>query len=107
MSLWVVRIFFLLLCTVSGYAVSQYRPEIIDGGKYGLLAGFGLAGVLISIDHMVKGFSLRAFTAATFGLFLGTILAWLVIAPSCSFSPTNPPAGSFALAFSSASVIWE
>src|SRR5204863_6089123 len=78
MSLWVIRIFFLLLCTVSGYAVSQYRPEIIEGGKYGLLAGFGLGGLLVGIDHMVKGFSLRAFTAATFGLFLGTVIAWLL-----------------------------
>jgi uncharacterized protein YacL len=78
MSLWVIRIFFMLLCTVAGYAVSQYRPEIIEGGKYGLLAGFGLGGVLVGIDHMVKGFSLRAFTAATFGLFLGTVIAWLL-----------------------------
>lgn len=78
MSLWVIRIFFLLLCTASGYAVSQYRPEIINGGVYGLLAGFGLGGVLIGIDHMVKGFSLRAFSAATFGLLLGTLIAWMI-----------------------------
>lgn len=78
MSLWVIRIFFLLLCTASGYAVSQYRPEIINGGVYGVLAGFGLGGVLIGIDHMVKGFSLRAFSAATFGLLLGTLIAWMI-----------------------------
>jgi uncharacterized protein YacL len=78
MSLWFIRIFFLLLCTVSGYAVSQYRPEIIQGGIYGLVVGFGLGGLLIGIDHMVKGFSLRAFSAATFGLLLGTIIAWLI-----------------------------
>ncbi|HUR47065.1 MAG TPA: PIN domain-containing protein [Candidatus Saccharimonadales bacterium] len=78
MSLWVIRIFFLLLCAISGYAVSQYRPEIIEGGTYGLLAGFGMGGILIGIDHIVKGFSLRAFTAATFGLLLGTVIAWLI-----------------------------
>ena len=53
MSFWVIRIFFLLLCTVAGYAVSQHRPEIIDGGIYGLLIGFGLAGVLIAVDEML------------------------------------------------------
>jgi uncharacterized protein YacL len=37
-----------------------------------------MGGVLVGIDHMVKGFSLRAFTAATFGLFLGTVIAWLI-----------------------------
>lgn len=78
MSLWVIRIFFLLLCTVSGYAVSQHRPELINGGVYGLLIGFGLGGVLIALDEMIKGFSLRAFSAATFGLMLGTLVAWMI-----------------------------
>jgi len=78
MSLWMIRILFLSLCTVSGYAVSQYRPEIINGGLYGLMIGFGLGGLLIAIDDMVKGLSLRAFSAATFGLLLGTIIAWLI-----------------------------
>ena len=27
MALWVIRILFLSLCTVGGYAVSQVRPE--------------------------------------------------------------------------------
>lgn len=78
MSLWVVRILFLMLCTVSGYAVSQYRPELINGGMYGVVIGFGLGGLLIAIDHMLKGFSLRAFSAATFGMFVGSLLAALI-----------------------------
>src|SRR5438093_9646030 len=78
MSLWVIRIFFLLLCALAGYAVSQSRPEIINGGIYGLMMGFGLGGVLIAIDEMLKGFSLRAFSAATFGLLLGTLIAELI-----------------------------
>lgn len=78
MSLWVVRILFLALSTLSGYAVSQYRPEVINGGIYGIMIGFGLGGLLIAIDHMLKGFSLRAFSAATFGMFLGTLLASII-----------------------------
>jgi len=78
MTLWVVRILFLGLCTLAGYAVSQYRPEIINGGVYGVMIGFGLGGLLIAIDHMLKGFSLRAFSAATFGMFLGTVLASMI-----------------------------
>ncbi len=57
MSLWVIRIFFVLLCTLAGYAVSQSRPELINGGVYGVLIGFGLSGVLIAIDQLLKGFS--------------------------------------------------
>ncbi len=78
MSFWVIRCFFLLLCVVAGYAVSQYRPEIIDGGIYGIFIGFGLGGLLVALDEMLKGFSLRAFSAATFGLALGTIVAGMV-----------------------------
>src|SRR6185503_9556166 len=77
-SLWGIRIFFLLLCTLAGYAVSQSRPEVIHGGTYGLLIGFGMGGLLVAIDHMMKGFSLRAFSAATFGLLLGTLVAELI-----------------------------
>lgn len=78
MSLWVIRSFFLLLCTVAGYAVSQHRPEIIDGGIYGLMIGFGLGGTLVALDEMLKGFSLRTFSAATAGLLLGAVVAWLI-----------------------------
>ena len=65
MSLWVIRTFFLLLCTAAGYAVSQARPDITNGGFLGILTGVGLGSVLIGVDHMLKGFSLRAFSAAT------------------------------------------
>jgi uncharacterized protein YacL len=78
MPLWVIRIFFLLLCIMAGYAVSQAKPEFINGSFYGVLIGFGLGGILIAIDEMLKGFSLRAFSAATFGLFLGTMIATMV-----------------------------
>src|SRR5437764_418172 len=40
--------------------------------------GFGRGGLLIAIDHMLKGFSLRAFSSATFGLLLGTVVAELI-----------------------------
>jgi uncharacterized protein YacL len=76
--LWVIRIFFLLLCTVAGYEVSQVRPEWIDSGYLGLIIGFGIGGLCVAIDEMLKGFSLRAFSSATFGLFLGTIVATLI-----------------------------
>ncbi len=78
MSFWVIRSFFLLLCTTAGYAVSQYRPEMIEGGFIGVAIGFGLGGLLIAVDEMLKGFSLRAFSAATFGLALGTLVAAMI-----------------------------
>jgi len=75
---WVIRIFFLCLCTLGGYEVTQVRPEWLGGGLSGMGIGFGLGGLCVAIDEMLKGFSLRAFSAATFGLFLGTAVAWMV-----------------------------
>ncbi|PYM14502.1 MAG: twitching motility protein PilT [Verrucomicrobia bacterium] len=78
MSVWVLRILFLSLSTLGGYMVSQVRPELIDNGFWGALTGFGFGGLLIAIDELVKGFSLRAFSAASFGLLLGTLIALLI-----------------------------
>ena len=77
-SLWAIRVFFLSLCMMAGYAVSQKHPELIHGSEYGVAIGFGLGSLLIALDEMLKGFSLRAFSAVTFGLLLGTFIAWLL-----------------------------
>jgi len=74
----VIRILFLSLCITGGYAVSQLKPDLIATAWQGVLIGFGFGGLLIAIDEMVKGFSLRAFSAATFGLILGTVIALMV-----------------------------
>lgn len=79
--MWTIRILFLILCTIGGYAISQVRPESIQwpsSGFLGCVVGAGFGWLLIAIDEMLKGFSLRAFSATTFGLILGTIVAQLI-----------------------------
>src|SRR5437870_8964855 len=81
MALWVIRILFVSLCTIGGYAVSQVRPEFVGGnysGAIGMVIGFGFGWLMIALDEMLKGFSLRAFSATTFGLLLGTVVALLI-----------------------------
>jgi uncharacterized protein YacL len=77
-SLWAIRILFLTLCVVAGYEVSQVEPDWIASGLRGGVIGFGLGGLCVALDEMLKGFSLRAFSAVTFGLVLGTLVAGLI-----------------------------
>jgi uncharacterized protein YacL len=77
-SFGVIRVFFLGLCTLGGYAISQVQPLLIKYGWLGVLLGLGFGAVMIGIDEMLKGFSLRAFSSATFGLMLGSLIAWMV-----------------------------
>jgi uncharacterized protein YacL len=66
------------MCTTGGYAISQVRPDFVSNGAWGAIIGFGFGGILIGIDEMLKGFSLRAFSATTFGLFVGSLSALLI-----------------------------
>jgi len=81
MALWVIRILFLTMCSVAGFAVSQVREEFVgspSSAMVGVMVGFGFGWVMIAIDEMLKGFSLRAFSATTFGLLLGSVVALLI-----------------------------
>lgn len=80
-QLWAIRLLFLSLCSVAGYEVSQVRPEFVSlshSGLIGLGFGFLFGLLLIGVDEMLKGFSLRAFSAVTFGLLLGLFVAVLI-----------------------------
>ena len=76
--LWAIRLLFLGLCVLAGFALSQMQPDWITHGYLGMVIGFGFGGLLIAVDEMLKGFSLRAFSAITFGLLLGTVVALLI-----------------------------
>jgi uncharacterized protein YacL len=77
-TLLVIRIFFITLCAVASWLVC-YTIEDWDH-KRGLAIFIGLAigTLVVLVDLMLKGFSLRGLTALTFGLGVGAVIAWLL-----------------------------
>jgi uncharacterized protein YacL len=72
-----LRVLFVTFCgAIGGIVTSETQGNYLPGIMIGLV--FGLLVVLA--DRLLKGFSLRAFSSATFGLLLGLFFANLLIA---------------------------
>jgi uncharacterized protein YacL len=71
-----LRVLFITFCaTIGGIASVEMEREAWSGVIIGVT--FGL--VIVLIDRLLKGFSLRAFSSATFGLLLGLLFANLLM----------------------------
>ncbi|MEI6107353.1 MAG: PIN/TRAM domain-containing protein, partial [Opitutae bacterium] len=77
-TLLAIRIFFIALCVTGSWLVC-YTVEEWDQRR-GLAIGIGLmiGTLVVLVDLMLKGFSLRGLTAVTFGLGVGALIAWLI-----------------------------
>ena len=72
-----LRVLFVTFCgTIGGIAGAEIQQNALPGIAIGVV--FGLLVVLS--DRLLKGFSLRAFSSATFGLLLGLLFANLLMA---------------------------
>jgi uncharacterized protein YacL len=72
-----LRVLFVTFCGAIGSLISgELQGRTLPGLLIGLLAGL----VIVLIDRLLKGISLRAFSSATFGLLLGLIFAHLLAA---------------------------
>ena len=70
----------ILFVAFTGLLGSEISHSFWDASRLGVFGGiaFGLSVVLA--DSLLDGFSLRMFSSATFGLFLGFIASWLLLA---------------------------
>ncbi len=72
-----LRVLFVTFCaTIGGIVGGEIQRSPFSGVAIGIV--FGLFVVLV--DRLLKGFSLRAFSSATFGLLLGLLFATLLSA---------------------------
>ncbi|MFH1498250.1 MAG: TRAM domain-containing protein [Verrucomicrobiota bacterium] len=77
-TLWPIRVVFILLCAAAGWLVC-YSIKEWDG--YRVLAtfvGLSLGVLMVLVDIMLKGFSLRGLSAISFGLMAGSLIAYLI-----------------------------
>ena len=72
-----LRVLFVTFCGAMGVSVSL---AVLGNAWPGLCLGVMLGLVVVLIDRVLKGFSLRAFSSATFGLLLGLLFSRLLIA---------------------------
>lgn len=75
LSVNVVRIFFVLLCCAFGVVIAHGMESSLWLGG---LAGIGFGIVVVVVDLLLKGFTIRGFSAGTFGLMVGLFCAWLL-----------------------------
>ncbi|MDP0501277.1 MAG: twitching motility protein PilT [Verrucomicrobiota bacterium JB022] len=73
-----IRIFFLLLCITAAVLVTVAVPEWEGLWLRAVAIGGGLGALVVLVDIMLKGFSLRGLSALTFGLFIGWVMATLI-----------------------------
>ncbi len=78
-SVNVARLIYLLVCEAAGVAIALSTKGLIDISIVtGLLGGLGVAAFFIWIETLMKGFTLRGFSTASFGLAVGLFCAWLL-----------------------------
>ena len=77
-TLHAIRFLFILLCTAGGwlvcYAVVDWDEFRFLGALIGLLVGV----LVVLVDVLLKGFSLRGLSAVTFGLGIGALISWFL-----------------------------
>jgi uncharacterized protein YacL len=72
-----LRVLFITFCAAIGANVSSaLQQNVWPGLILGIVLGLGI----VLVDRLLKGFSLRAFSSATFGLLLGLLFASLLMA---------------------------
>lgn len=87
-----IRIAFLVLCTAGGwllcFTVPQWDAYWLRAAVIGLLIG----ALVILVDILLKGFSLRGLSAISFGLGIGMLISFLFsVSPLFEYASSNDP----------------
>ncbi|MFI5356885.1 MAG: PIN/TRAM domain-containing protein [Opitutales bacterium] len=77
-TLFAIRLVFIALCTAGGWLVCYTVRDWDSHRTAATLVGLLIGVLVVLIDVMLKGFSLRGLSALTFGLAVGVLIAYLI-----------------------------
>lgn len=73
-----IRLAFMLLCMLGGWLVCYTVEEWDDHRLRASLIGLLIGALVVLVDILLKGFSLRGLSAVSFGLAVGALISYLV-----------------------------
>ena len=77
-TLLIIRILFITFCAIASWLICYTVEEWDHWRKLAVGIGLLIGVLVILVDLLLKGFSVRGLTAVTFGLGMGALVAWLV-----------------------------
>ncbi|MFO1449117.1 MAG: twitching motility protein PilT, partial [Opitutaceae bacterium] len=77
-TLWPIRIVFVAVCAAAGWLVCYSIREWDHYRALATFAGFSIGLLMVLVDILLRGFSLRGLSAVTFGLGVGLLVAYLL-----------------------------
>jgi uncharacterized protein YacL len=78
MTLVMLRLFFLILCVLGSWSISQLHDDWAQHPILAVLIGLVGGGAFIGVDKALKGFSLRGLSAASFGILVGFTISYFI-----------------------------
>jgi uncharacterized protein YacL len=78
MTLLMLRLFFLILCVLGSWSISQLNDQWDQHPILAIAIGLAGGGAFIGVDKLLKGFSLRGLSAASFGILVGFTISYFI-----------------------------
>jgi uncharacterized protein YacL len=73
-----IRLVFVALCTAAGWLVCYTIREWDQFRTLAAAIGFLIGALVVLVDVLLKGFSLRGLSALTFGILVGLLLSYMI-----------------------------
>lgn len=77
-TLFPIRLFFIVLSAAAGWLVCYAVREWDHYQVLATFVGLGIGSLVVLVDILLKGFSLRGLSAITFGLAVGTVISYML-----------------------------